>query len=548
MGRSIQLLICAAAAAAAMSAAGAAFGILPDENWNAPKPQKPDLSVTYIERLPRYPGILCRYQSVDDPEHGQGDQLAGILNPDEKKVPAPGDTVTFIAHVKNKGPLPSEGYRYAWLIDGKEVSVGATPAAPLDPEQETTFELKWAWQAGEHFVAFEVDHERLNDEITRHNNYVVDRTDALGLHFFVEESVYAFFNTVMNGRWAYGFEDWAQFQVAQMNQEFRDTIYPSCPNGIEERVRLDKVFIIPDGWGSTDGTHVPSVVVRAHPTIKGAWQIPDLDHPEFVNANNPPKGVEVQTYSNSLSGCDGVWGFSVDLLKKGDDGLHFYTRQHRWLTGSEWPLHHELGHQLGRADHYLLPVSGDQDRAVPGLGYQPPEDYRDGMMFSGNYAHDDRIGKHTYAWDSTYRFYSEHTAGSFNRDKGVPRGEFGEYYTDIPKTNRLLFVDEAGAPIKNAAVRLYRSIGRGYTNAAIADKPAFTGKTSDEGAYTLTEPPFDVIFCWGSNGVILCELDSGDQRLYGWVTLREFNTAYWRGETDQAQHVIIVRPFEGKAQ
>ena len=33
----------------------------------------------------------------------------------------PGDTVTFITHVKNKGLVRSKWYRYAWLIDGREV-------------------------------------------------------------------------------------------------------------------------------------------------------------------------------------------------------------------------------------------------------------------------------------------------------------------------------------------------------------------------------------------------------------------------------------------
>ncbi len=541
MKRTTWVLVCAIV----MLAAGAAYAILPDEKWQAPKPNKPDLSVIYIERLPRYPGLACRYTSVNTPEAGRGDALPPtILAPDEKRKPAPGETVTFIAHVKNKGPVKSNWYRYFWLIDGKEVKAGTAPA--LEPEAEARFELEWRWQDGDHFIAFEVDRARLNDEITRHNNSVVDRINALSFHFFVEESVYEFFNTVMNGRWAYGFEDWAQFQIAQMNKEFRDTIYPSCPNGIEERVRLDKVFIIPDGWGSKGGMHVPNVVVRPHPTVKDWWRIPDLDKPRFVNANDPPKGVKSQTYTNALSGCDGVWGFSVDLLKPRSNGKHFYTDMHRWVTGSEWSLHHELGHQLGRADHYLLPVNGDQNRVVPGLAYSPPRDYRDGIMFTGIYAHDDNIGRHARAWDATYRFYSEHTAASFNRDKGVPRGLFGEYYSDIPKKNVFLFVDGAGKPVANATVRLYRSIGRGYTNPAIAEKPAFMGKTTKHGVYTLTEPPFAVVFCWGSNGVILCELEAGGRKLYGWVTLREFNTAYQRGRTEEARHVIIAKPFEKK--
>ena len=59
---------------------------------------------------------------------------------------------------------------------------------------------------------------------------------------------------------------------------------------------------------------------------------------------------ELDVFTNVIGGVDGVWGFSVDLVKPdpNKDGKNFYAFMPRWITGSEWPLHHELGHQLGR--------------------------------------------------------------------------------------------------------------------------------------------------------------------------------------------------------
>ena len=335
-----------------------------DKEWQDARPEKADLTVTYIKRLPRYPGLSSKYKSVNEgPDGLQGDVLPPtIANKDVQHWPKPGETVTFYAHVRNKGPVTVESYDWHWLIDGKDVEGpdGSGIAGPIDFNQEDVYELTWKWEDGPHAVSFEVDRRRLLDEITRNNNYVADRTDALSFQFFVEESVEKWFETVKNGMGSYCWEDWAQLQVREMNRMFRDSIYPSQPFGITERVRLDEVTVIPDGWGHTGGMHVPNVKTPV-----------DYSNPVFVNAN-----VETRNsigYGNGTGGVDGVWGFTVDLLKKDEHGLSFYTRMPRWLTGPEWPLHHELGHQLGRADHYLVPVSEKKNKAAPGMGYPCPQ-------------------------------------------------------------------------------------------------------------------------------------------------------------------------------
>ena len=40
------------------------------DRWKTPKPALPDLSVTFIERLPRYPGSKMEYRRIDEGPNG----------------------------------------------------------------------------------------------------------------------------------------------------------------------------------------------------------------------------------------------------------------------------------------------------------------------------------------------------------------------------------------------------------------------------------------------------------------------------------------------
>ncbi|MBK9120189.1 MAG: hypothetical protein IPM18_11395 [Phycisphaerales bacterium] len=511
-----------------------------DKLWNAPRPDKADLSVQYISRTPRFPGLQPKYVNINDPVLGVGETgPVQILNDGAQRWPRAGQTVRFTAVLRNAGTQPIARFDWHWLFDGKDIASG-WHEQPLAPNETVEFMLERPWEDGRHFIAFEVDRHRLLDEITRENNWVIDRTDALSYAFFVEESVHAAFKQYRNGLGSYDWADWAQFQVRQSNKEFRDTIYPSTPDGIEERVRLDRVYIIPDGWGHTGGMHTPGVHVPV-----------DLDNPQFYNANEPPEGLaETEVFNNVNGGVDGVWGFTVDLLKPDENkgGKNFYEFAPRWLTSSEWPLHHELGHQLGRNDHYLIVAEGRANLAIPGLGYRPPADYRDGMMFHGNYSHDRAIGMNHERWDSTYRFYCEHSARSLNRDKGVRRGLFGEYLFDVPRTNMFTFVGADRRPVAEAEIELFVGKGRGYTGGGFNAEPNYRGRTDARGVYTLNRSPWPHVFIWGNNGVLMFRVTPSEGAAQvGFLDISHFNLAYWRGHEERAEHVVRLETIPGAA-
>lgn len=511
------------------------YGMYVCDQWHLPPPEDtPDLSVMFIERLPRYKGVVYEYTRInDDPVYGTGDLLPPQTTEDHKQWPHYGDTVTFIAHVKNVGTGDALPFDWYWTINGREVDSGVTSHG-LAPGEIRTFTNTWQWKDGDNYVAFDVNRRRLGEEITWKNNAVVDQINALAFHFFVEESVVDWFSTVRNGKDSYGWADWAQMQVQEMNRTFRDDIHPATPEGITLRVRLDRIFVVPDGWGNPGGMHTPGVVVPV-----------DVNYPElrpWWDTTNDTLSVEV--YGNNNTGSDGVWGFTVDLLSPSPahGGSNFYERSNHWLTGPEWPLFHELGHQLGLHDYYLTPVYPEHNHAAPGVGFMGRTAFRDQMMHHGNYSHDRNIGLGQGRWDAQYRFWEEGAALALSRYRHRRRGMFGWFIDSAPEENRVIFLREDGTPVAYADVAFYRPRGRGYTNPEIPDTPAFFGVTDADGAWLLPEPPFSKAFNWGSNGTFFFLLQDGDNARTGWLTYDDLNREYYRGKT-VGEYFIITAPY-----
>src|SRR5688572_3179709 len=80
----------------------------------------PDIDVLYIERTPRYPGYRPDYDRpglqgvpvlVNRPS---GKPLTPAEAAKVKRWPSPGETVTFTAHVQNRGSAQAAAYEYAW--------------------------------------------------------------------------------------------------------------------------------------------------------------------------------------------------------------------------------------------------------------------------------------------------------------------------------------------------------------------------------------------------------------------------------------------------
>jgi len=153
-----------------------------------------DFDVTYIERTPRY-----NYDAT-------------------KNDPAPGDLVTFTGHIRNWGDTAGAAVGYRWQLDGVTVATGTL--ANFAAGQERTVTWQWNWQTGSHYTKLTTDPASQFAEISEQNNERTDRTDSLIVGFWVEQSVYTYFQQhqrELPGIGSNSWDDWAQRQIAKWN-------------------------------------------------------------------------------------------------------------------------------------------------------------------------------------------------------------------------------------------------------------------------------------------------------------------------------------------
>ncbi len=293
---------------------------VPPREWNIAS--TPDLDLLYIERLPRY-----RWY-------------------DDKNWPDVGDSVQFRAYVANKGGIDSGPFTLLWQTldptgnvpgsvvkirsDGLPAHSGPVMFEYADAEGQGRAFGDGRWRDGPYRVQAVVDVDnKVNEGAWEHNNDLADYTDALSVAFVVEQDVYDWVESAPRGRvedvpeWArpragfrwfsqppdtppyragtYSWEDWAQRQIAQMNEYFyhAEDQYLGGRRHTLPRVRLDRVIVVSNG--AVDFANFPA----------------QLDATPDVG-----------------------WGFG--------DYEPIYTANNPEFMVVEWTLIHELGHHLGR--------------------------------------------------------------------------------------------------------------------------------------------------------------------------------------------------------
>jgi PAS domain-containing protein len=430
-----------------------------------------DLDVTYISREPRYDWSAA------------------------KKWPDVGETVTFTAHVTNKGTETSSAFEFEWLVDGQVVSSGMSPG--LVAQGETTQVLAWAWRTGRHSVGFRVDPNKLILETAETNNMIQDPTDALSIAFWVEQSVFDEFNSNQNGAETYSWEDWAQRILAQMNWMFERSAYPMVPKGPTTRVRLDKVTMAPDGTLFN----------------QGPWHAP---------------------YEET---SDGRWGFSIQE----------YLNCSELCYDVPWWVIHELGHYLlGLIDLYAFDVQGGDVHVLDDYG-NPIAGTPELPYIAWDGVHDTIRLYDVMHVPDPYSVFSDHSAWYLNREypMGVRHHDWRLYFLDVPTETRLRVLDNDGQPMAGVEVSVYQAVaGDGSSGPYSQDFdniPDIVGVTDGQGCITLGGAPFGDIEGIGTPaGVVLIRLEepvSGELG-YVWLELVDVNLAYWRGETEVYTHDV----------
>ncbi len=493
-----------------------------DEAWDA-APSLPDLTVTFIEMSPKLPGLHGRveYDSLGRPILKGGKAFADLgeraaMEPEKvvakvKLAYRPGEEISLAAHVKNVGFATARPFRYAWLLDGKEAASGRFERA-LGEMEEATFVHKTKWQAGLHHVTFRVRTDER--QIATINDEATDPLWGWGLVYIVHPRRVEAWHRHRTAYGTFSFEDFYRWHVEIMNRLFEASVYPSTPEGIRARVRLDRI----------------------------------------VYAEDPEKAASEAEESDGLRRDQGRWVWLDDDDRKKE----WKPPTKEWRNQTEWSLPHELGHQLGLTDLYRLDDEGTEAHGMPDNG--------------DKVAHFMRRPHSMMHWHGPH-VWSEVCAGALDQAWDKPRGHYGDHHFAIPAENLLEVLDVNGRPVAGARVEIFqRGVvldpdGKGGEEAGVRwfpvledgqfDHPMSTrtviaGETGPDGRMRLPNRPaeevrtlngfhrkrnpFGNLNVVGQRGLMLAWVTKGDRRCPYFLEITEFNTAWFRGERER--HVV----------
>ncbi|MCF7733534.1 MAG: hypothetical protein K9N23_17730 [Akkermansiaceae bacterium] len=473
-----------------------------------PVPHDDDLAVVWIQRLPVTPYIW------DNPD------------PETAGWPAVGSVVTWRAHVRNWWPFPRQNVGYRWLLDGAVVATGTTDLAP---DGLTDVDLPWTWTFDRHTLRFEIDPADAVPEFSETNNAVETWTDAITVGFWVEQSLFDYFHEFQKelGIGSNGWEDWAQRQVARWNAAFAAATHPlDAPVGVRDRIRLDKITVVPDGALPLNGG-LPS--------------------------NNP---------DNSDRTTDLVWGFPAQL---GGGGMYAnHTAAEDWNAFFyEGSLIHELGHARYLIDIYGFNIGDRADRprvlitlngtGVAGTPYMPRTyPWWDHVFYVTGW---EESGPFHGLMNGTYTKIDRYSTVALNRIAGhrASRGNYntpnniGAFFNDLPEQNTVQLVDHRGRPLAGATVHVYQASGASgdWYGKTFDDTIDATFTADANGCVEVGRNPFTngepLRHSYGiSHAIAILRADADGKTGFAFLPAGLFNLEYWRGNTAHGHHQLIV--------
>ena len=501
-------------------------------DWDA-HPQKADLSVTFIEMNPKLAGLHGRVQysekDIFTMKPGGFKEAVDIgednyLEPEKvvqniKLKYDSGEEITLTAHVRNFGFVEAEPFESAWLINGKELKRDKY-SSKIKPMGETTFDFKWKLEDGFHKVSFKIITNQ--PEIATINNEATDPLWGLGLVYFVSEGRCKAWNVNRSAYGTFSFEDFYRWHIDIMNLLFEASKFPSSPDGIKARVRLDRI----------------------------------------IYSDDPEKYVEEKRFSDDGIAYDqGTWTWGVKKEEL-ETGVYEQTDP-VWRNQTEWSLPHELGHQLGLTDWYWL----DE----PGVDYHVWQDTGEQVT---------HFQKHPYAmmhWHGP-QVYNEVDAGYLNQNWNKPRGYFADHAFAIPDENFLRLTDINGRGVADAKIEIFqrgvvvdmdRKPGEDHgvtfyfakegvgMEHPVSKDPVIIGNTDKFGVIRLPNRPVKEVITlngfhrkanpwWcadpGKPGLILAKVTKYDRPVYFWLEYFDFNVAWFRGMKDKFE-ITLKTPY-----
>jgi hypothetical protein len=463
-------------------------------------PASPDLTVAFVERLPRDPS----WQGHVVVEEGL--PRADIDGAGVSWRPAAGSSVTFRVHVLNAGAAASQEVACQVFVDEQGIANARVPA--LEPGKEQVVEASWAWQDGPHALRIEIDPENQGPEAIRWNNTFVEPVQGLAVAVVIARERYEAFKTVRNVVDSFCFEDWVQYQLRCLNGLFRASRYPSAPDGALERVRCDRIVVVDDPTDATqDGKWAPALRREGRP--------------------------------------DGLAEYAA-LLRWGKPGTD--ENLERSALRVDWVELQGLARQLGLIDLTTTDTRVDQCMAQDQRGryvqcrHEFPN--RATLMYTaGGFALD------------------ELSVGALNQTMGKPRGFRGDYLYQLPGRTIVEVLSNVGSPLRGVTADAFQLMSEGDNAGLISGygfgDPVFSGETDEKGrfalpdmqvapnrtpnGYELRPNPFGKIATDGSNGLLLLRLRLGKAEEFYFLRLYDCGVAFLRGEKEQYVRELATR-------
>jgi hypothetical protein len=452
---------------------------------------KPDLNVLFISRHPKY----NRYEIAYNP---------GGFNPYEKEgteawkhYPDNGETMTYIAHVKNTGGATVDSFALEWYVDS--VLERTEYYGEFYPERRIVSRLQLPWSSEDpSYIRCEVESISPSpaEELTVLNNHIENRTNALGFDFHVETPMAELFNGWKNKLGSYVIEDWLEYHMITFHRFFDESRFPATPNGVSERVFIDSISFNPMG-AHGGGSNAPN----------NLW-------------------------------ADGRWGFGFN-----EEWFNIVTVEHN-DKGYDPGMIHELGHQLGLVDLYAQDIHGTtfaEDFVEPRTGEFPP---LEPVVHFDNpvYYYNSRAGDGVMHSHGTLMM-SDHSAAGLERNLSQRRGWYGTYMFDFSDDYAYRLTKPDGSPLANYTITIWQRDGQ------FKGGPKYIGQTNAQGMYVFshfTQPGFeggmytpnpfatrlsDFPHVVGRNATLFIRATKGDSVGYTFHDICDFNMAYWEGDT-----------------
>jgi hypothetical protein len=504
-----------------------------DASWDV-HPDLPDLTIAFIEMNPKLAGLHWQidYDNLGTPViKSTASALVDLGDEGNRTKPEevvknlklsykPGEEITLTANIRNVGFKSAKPFEYVWMIDGKEVAKGKCKRS-LKELEWIKFPFKWKWQDGMHTVTFKIT--TVQPEISTINNEATDPLWGWGFAFVINKN--RTYHEKRNACGSFCFEDYYRWHLDIMNTLFAASVYPSAPEGIKARVRLDRII--------------------------------------YCDDPNGDKNVKLIKQPDGIGYMGGMWTWTDS---KEEIDKHWPT----WdsvRTITEWSLPHELGHQLGIPDYYVL----DNDPANNKFNHL----WADNGEPVAHFMTHPRTMMH---WAAP--IWSETDAGYFNDSWNKPRGYFGDFYFAIPKENFIRVVDVNGLPLTDAKIEIFQRgielepngqavdqqgvkyfpvVEDGNFDHPVSENPVIVGATDSDGAmrlpnrpakyvktlngYERNPNPFGNITVVGQRGLMLVKVTKGDSDpAYYWLEITSFNEAWFRGNKD-SNTFVLKTPF-----